>query len=85
MSTEVARKCKACNKELVPVFPPQCDCEPCMSSFTQYDDALPITFEGGYGMLFDDIDTGDRRIIICGGCARFLIDKAPWLGLVLRN
>lgn len=38
--------------------------------------ALNMTLDGGYDEFFDDVPV---KVIICGKCARGLLDKNPWL------
>lgn len=49
----------------------------------QYNNALPVTLTGGYGMFFDDIDTGDRTFFLCHECAHRLCEQIPWLGQLI--
>jgi hypothetical protein len=50
------------------------------TDYPQYDNALIIDLNGGYGMYFDDFPTSHYRLIICGACATALIKEQPWIG-----
>lgn len=77
--------CYACKKELVLEFPDQ---DP---ESEQYENAVRITFSGGYGMFVeslqttddDDIFFGDPSVIICHECAHELCEKVPWIECLL--
>lgn len=66
--------CHSCKTPLVLVFPsddPNC---------RQFDNALEITFEGGYGMFTDEIGDDERQnVIICHECAHELCRIVPWV------
>lgn len=58
----------------------------------QYDGALAILFEGGYGMFFDDIAyavglSPDREhtAILCKDCAQKLIEQNPWISNFIKE
>lgn len=74
----VITHCTACAVELEPVFP-GLDEAP-----EQYDDALEISFIGGYGMFVDPIHE-ELRAIICYECANKLCNEYPWIGRVLSQ
>jgi hypothetical protein len=78
-------KCFSCGAELKPVFPEHVDPDAIKrDDFTQYDNALPITFDGGYGMFHDDMDAGCRyEVVICHECAHKLCKVAPWVGALI--
>jgi hypothetical protein len=60
----------------------------------QFDNALWITFDGGYGMFVDDLDElykgqsqwPDKRdrVVICHNCAHELCDIVPWVKKLLN-
>jgi hypothetical protein len=79
-------KCFSCGVEMAPVFPrhvaPHVVDDP---SFAQYNNALPILFDGGYGMFQDDVDNGSRyEVVICHECAHELCRLVPWVDKLLR-
>ena len=43
----------------------------------QFQDALVIDLNGGYGMFFDCITSGDPRLVLCEKCANKLIEQFP--------
>jgi hypothetical protein len=75
--------CYACDAELRPEFPIIDGHTRRMTEdpdFQQYDNALPITFDGGYGMFHDDMEAGCRyQVIICHECAHKLCDQVEWI------
>lgn len=56
----------------------------------QFDNALWIHFEGGYGMFVDDVEaelTGSlprHRVVICHECAHSLCDAISWIKELLE-
>jgi hypothetical protein len=50
----------------------------------QYDNALEITISGGYRMFFDNVDGGDRHVLLCHDCAHEACDALPWLAHLIR-
>ncbi len=77
MPSETITHCTACGKELELEFP---DLSP---ESEQYDNALEVRFDGGYGMFVDPIDE-DYRAIICHECAHDLCDTVPWIGKLIN-
>lgn len=71
--------CSACGKELEPEFDGS-DFDPASE---QWENALEVQFNGGYGMFIDPIDE-DYRAIICHECAHELCDKTPWIKKLLH-
>jgi len=43
----------------------------------QFQDALVIDLNGGYGMFFDSLIRGDPRLVLCEKCANKLIKQFP--------
>lgn len=74
--------CDACGKTLDKVFdgtPPE---------VLQYDNALHIRLDGGYGEFIDNIEPlnsgGDRYYsIICHECAHDLCERVPWIATMI--
>jgi len=68
--------CDACGKTLEKVF------EDTPPEVLQYDNALHIRIEGGYGEFIDAIDPNRDAYysIICHECAHDLCEKVPWIG-----
>jgi hypothetical protein len=63
----------------------------------QWDDALVVSLEGGYGMFIDPIGEdraepspsqgvlkGSYRVVICHDCAHQLCEKVPWLNRLIK-
>jgi len=76
MAKTLITHCTACGKELEPEFPginPESE---------QYDNALEVKFDGGYGMFIDPIDK-EYRAIICHECAHELCERVPWIGMLI--
>jgi hypothetical protein len=87
-------RCYACSMELTPVFD-----DPERDETYQFDNALVISFEGGYGMFVDVLgvpaeqpkdlergvlrDVGEHQVIICHDCAHRLCEIVPWIGTLL--
>jgi len=44
----------------------------------QFQDALVIDLNGGYGMFFDNMISGDPRLVLCEKCANKLIEQFPY-------
>lgn len=65
--------CYACEAELEPVFEDH-------PNSIQFDNALAISFMGGYGMFFDDLDVPleDQLVVLCHDCAHDMCKKLPW-------
>lgn len=50
----------------------------------QFDDALVVSFEGGYGMFVDDGPLAEpRQALVCGHCATALGDAFAWIAALL--
>ena len=85
-------RCAACGRTLKPVIPSSLlgdnayDARGVLKSF-QYEDALEIDLHGGYGMFFDyrSWDELPVRILVCGRCARKLLDDNPWLRVIIDS
>jgi hypothetical protein len=50
----------------------------------QFEGALWVVFEGGYGMFVDPCDEPAPRAVICHGCAHELCALVPWAGELLQ-
>ena len=89
MSEEHVRQthCFACGAEFKLVSPDD-DC--CGSE--QYEDALRVTFAGGYGMYIESLHMnddgsmfyGDPVAMICGQCADIMCSSVPWIDRLLK-
>lgn len=65
-----------------------------MDSEVQFDGALQVSFDGGYGMYIEDkwADTGAQmfdgaatvNIIICKDCTEYLCAVVPWARAALQ-
>lgn len=79
-------RCFNCKADLRPVFPRHVDPGAVDSpGFTQYDNVLPIVFDGGYGMFHDDFENGCRyEVVICHECAHELCRLVPWVDSLIR-
>lgn len=64
-----------CGRELVP--------EANTDTEYQFDNALWIRFDGGYGMFVDPMRE-EYKIVICHECAHALCDQHPWIGKLLN-
>lgn len=51
----------------------------------QFDNALWVTFEGGYGMFVDPMRHDDHKAVICHECAHKLCDENPWIEQLLNS
>jgi hypothetical protein len=69
--------CINCGTELKPVWK---DDDP---DTTQLENALPITFGGGYGMFHDDNDQGIPTVFVCHDCAHEMCRQYPWMERLL--
>jgi hypothetical protein len=86
--------CDVCGKTLEAVFPERCPIDGCGElpedhrhppKYLQYDNALHVRFDGGYGEFVDNYEGGDRYYsIICHECAHDLCERVPWIKDVLR-
>lgn len=89
-------RCHSCEKKLLPVFQKQ---EPSDKDHYQYDNALVLSFEGGYGMFIDPFpgdypvdyekgfispSNGEIRIIICHDCSHKLCEDNPWIDKLIK-
>lgn len=98
-SIDQAAHCHVCREALRPVFPQgedaeagAADCEAIANE--QWDNALVITFEGGYSMFIDPIEPdqpdpstgllGNYKIVICHDCAHQLCSQNPWLEALIQ-
>jgi hypothetical protein len=63
--------CRSCKAELIPDAKSDTD--------YQFDNALWIRFDGGYGMFIDPFDEAPPKAVICHECAHKLCDENPWL------
>lgn len=88
--------CDACGNTLEEVFPnPQkCPIDGCDElpedhthppKYLQYDNALHVRFDGGYGEFIDNIGPGPDNYysIICHECAHDLCEKVPWIAVMI--
>lgn len=68
--------CDACGKTLEEVWAGT-------DKYLQYDNALHVRFDGGYGEFVDNYGTVEERdryySIICHECAHDLCEKVPWI------
>lgn len=81
-------KCKNCNKQLEQLDNIETD--------YQFDNAMWITFNGGYGMFIEsspfnnnDIEPihfkdSDFEVVICHECSHDLCNKIPWIKDLLK-
>lgn len=70
--------CRGCGTELAPAMNRDTD--------YQFDNALWVTFSGGYSMFIDPADAEDRgrmKVVLCHGCAHDLCEKVPWIDELL--
>jgi hypothetical protein len=67
--------CYGCAKRLVTALPDDTD--------YQFDNALWVQFDGGYGMFIDPMGDERARVVICHECAHDLCDKVTWVGALL--
>lgn len=70
--------CRACGGELVPAMNRDTD--------YQFDNALWVTFDGGYSMFIDPVDAEDRdrmRVVLCHDCAHELCEQVRWIAELL--
>jgi hypothetical protein len=65
-----------CGAELVPEMNSDTD--------YQFDNALWINFDGGYGMFIDPFDEAPPKVVICHECAHSLCDAVPWMKELLN-
>jgi hypothetical protein len=50
----------------------------------QFENALHIAFDGGYGMFIDVLPPEPApRVILCGDCAHALVEREPWIDRLL--
>jgi hypothetical protein len=68
--------CRGCAKRLEP--------EMRMDTEYQFDTALWVEFDGGYGMFIDPLEDGPIRAVICHECAHELCEKIPWVDALLN-
>jgi hypothetical protein len=68
--------CAACDAVLIPEM--RADTE------YQFDNALWVSFSGGYGMFIDPFGEEDLKAVICHACAHALCDSQPWIQRLLR-
>ena len=66
-------------------------CDACKAEL-EYDEkwecvwgSLPIQVVGGYGMYFDDIDSGDIELLLCQQCADRLCEEWSCFKEAIRN
>jgi hypothetical protein len=67
--------CYGCAKRLVTAMSHDTD--------YQFDNALWVQFDGGYGMFIDPMGDERARVVICHECAHDLCDKVTWVGALL--
>jgi hypothetical protein len=68
--------CHGCSTRLVPGLRTDTD--------YQFDNALWLQFDGGYGMFIDPMTEEPVRAVICHACAHQLCDTVPWLAGLLN-
>lgn len=51
---------------------------------TAYENILIMELYGGYGLFFDDMDSGDHTVILCHDCAHDTCVKLPWLAQLIK-
>ena len=80
MTDHTPRTCDRCDKELVPQHD-GCD-HHCMWHREvepgQWDNALVVNFDGGYGMFVDPIHR-EISAVLCHECAHELVEQEPWI------
>ena len=80
--------CDSCGAALKQVFVHD-DAVPGDWDYLQADDALHLQLSGGYGEFIDLMDPSDYedcKLIICGTCAKALVDAFPYLkAVVIRH
>lgn len=76
--------CADCGGDLEPVFPD-------MDTDYQFDNALWISFQGGYAMFMDPMGTpkgpmgvGGYQAVLCHGCAHALCEAHPWVDALIQ-
>lgn len=82
MNNSVDPRCAACGAALELEFP---------TSINQFDNALHIIFDGGYGEFVDAPFHHNARgygpeslqVVICHDCAHRLCEQEPWIGEVI--
>jgi hypothetical protein len=50
----------------------------------QFDNAIWISFSGGYGMFVDPLGKEDPKGVLCHDCAHRLCEQNPWVNALLR-
>lgn len=50
----------------------------------EYENALPVTLYGGYGMFFDDLEEPAKHFVLCHDCAHRIFDANPWLRTIFE-
>ena len=68
--------CASCREELIP--------DGNMDTDYQFDNALWITFDGGYGMFIDPMCDKPPRMVLCHECAHKLCDNNPAIHALLK-
>jgi len=77
--------CYGCGAELEPVMPSDVALANIEES-NQYNDALPIFFDGGYGMYHDRMDKECRhKVVVCKECADRLLAAVPWIARLFKE
>jgi len=80
MTDYTPRTCDRCDKDLTPQHD---GCEHhCMwhreVEPEQWDNALVVKFDGGYGMFVDPIER-EFSAVLCHECAHQLLEQEPWM------
>ena len=77
----MSRKCDSCGKELALVTHANPKSE-------QFEDALVLQFDGGYGMYIDivnEVELRDVRFVLCKDCADKLLAENPFITKVFTH
>lgn len=56
-------------------------------AYVEYDNALFVSFDGGYGQFIDPLDSSERerhRVVLCHQCSHRLCEQNPWLSDLLQ-
>lgn len=75
--------CRACKKQLIPVFGTDAEAEALAEEHNQYTGALEVQFAGGYGMYFDPMTSEQAKAlqaVVCAECLNQLCELVPWIG-----
>jgi hypothetical protein len=68
--------CQSCGTRLLPGMRTDTD--------YQFDGALWLQFDGGYGMFIDPFGEDQPRAVVCHACAHELCERVPWIAALLQ-